>query len=212
MIVGIIDKTTPTGQVRVGTFLDAVDEAAALTTFINSYTPPLDANNWLAYDTGWGSYQSPNPGFYWAYDFDSPGLVQLGLADKFNWRGGIMVQSEAQAVSAATPLAWEDLAQFSADLSFAFEDITKGQIRVWGRYKADKGGGAGPELRLQAGGTDLGAPELMPDQAGWTNFVFWTTATLEAGRKLYKLQGKLNNATATLEIDATTLVLLEKQF
>jgi hypothetical protein len=212
MIVAVVKQTTPSGKVRVSQFRDAVDEATAVDDYVNSFNPPLTTADYLGFDSGWSSYQKANPGNYWAYDFDSPGLVQLEQGDNFDWRGAIMAQSEPQAISGATPFAWETLAQFTADLGFAFEDVGQGQIRVWGRYKADKGGGAGPELRLQVGGVDLDVPVLMADAAGWTNFVFWSTVPLEAGRKLYKLQGKLNNATATLEIEATALVLLEKKF
>jgi hypothetical protein len=212
MIVAIVNQTAPVGEMRVEEFRTASSEAAAVDDFVNGYKPPHNPADYLGYDTGWSDFQKPTAGFFWAYDFGSPGLVQVATSDRFEWRGAILVVSNAEAASGATPFAWETMAQFSADLSFAYKNISKGQIRIWGRYKADKGGGAGPTLRLAVGNVDLGVPLLLADQSAWTNFVFWTTAALDPGRKLYSLQAKLNNASATLEIDATSMVLLEKQF
>lgn len=79
MIVAIIHQGT--GKVHVEEFRNAADEAAAVTAFCNEYTPAKNPADYLGYDTGWGSYQQTDPGKYWAYDFSSPGLVQVAIPE-----------------------------------------------------------------------------------------------------------------------------------
>jgi len=75
MIVAIIPQGT--GKIRVEEFREAVDEATAVAAFCAEYTPPKTPADYLGYNTGWVSYQSPGKKKFWAYDFSSPGLVEV---------------------------------------------------------------------------------------------------------------------------------------
>jgi hypothetical protein len=77
MIVAILPQGV--GKIAVIQFRDAVDEAAAVTAFCNDCVPPRNPSDYLGYDTGWASYQQTDPDKYWAYDFSSPGLVQVAV-------------------------------------------------------------------------------------------------------------------------------------
>ena len=79
MIVAIINQTVPVGIVKVNTFVIAVDEAAGVTQFIG-FHPTFNPADWLGFDSGFtpdaDGVPSAAPGFQWAYDFGTPGLVQ----------------------------------------------------------------------------------------------------------------------------------------
>jgi hypothetical protein len=74
MIVGIV--ATGTGTAVVRQFAEADSVAQGLTDFVNSYTPPLNPADYIAFDSGWGSYQYPAPGYQWSYNRDTDTLLQ----------------------------------------------------------------------------------------------------------------------------------------
>jgi hypothetical protein len=78
VIVAIINQTSPAGVIDVATFVEAVDEAAGVTQYVGFFDPPLDPADWLGFDTGWiGGVTQPAHLKHWAYDFGSPGLIQV---------------------------------------------------------------------------------------------------------------------------------------
>jgi hypothetical protein len=211
MIVTIINQTAPVGQVRVDEFREADSEAVAVADFCNEYNPPKNPLNFLGYDSGWSSYQPPASGFFWAYDFGAPGLVQVGNADSFNWRGFYNVIDTPIVVPNTTPNAWVDVAEMSCDMSFVDADVAMLRFRVWGRYKASSPGVDLPQMRLMGGSLELsGAADIALD-ADWANLTLIANTPPEAGRKLYKLQVKLRDAAALVEMQSVGFVMLLKK-
>lgn len=80
MLVAIV-VNQGVGKVKVEEVREAASTSAAVTAFCNEYTPPKSPGDYFGYDTGWGSYQYPDEGKCWAYDFDSPGLVQVAITE-----------------------------------------------------------------------------------------------------------------------------------
>lgn len=76
-IIAIVDKTSPSGKIRIEEFRDAASEAAAVTAFVDEYSPPLAEDDYLGFDPTWAVYQVVPAGSYWAYDFDTPGVVSV---------------------------------------------------------------------------------------------------------------------------------------
>lgn len=214
MIVAIINQTNPVGVVRVLQFRDAVDVATAVAAYVNSYSPPRNPADYLGVDTTWVNVMAPTAGTRWAWDFDNPGLVEEPLTDRFDWCGVLTSQNAPLAVSGATPFAFEDILSWSGDLGYAFDpgSIAQAQIRIWGQYEAAAGGGGGVELRIRAGADDLSATQLLADAAVPTNFAIWTTVAPTAGRKLYRLQCRLNDAGASFQLEASSMVLLKRRW
>jgi hypothetical protein len=77
VIVAIVKQTDPSGQVPVEEFRSAANGAAAVTAFVNEYSPPLNESDYLGFETADPSAPAADPGNVWAYDFDAPGLVQM---------------------------------------------------------------------------------------------------------------------------------------
>ena len=77
MYVGII--AAGTGTAPVYQFREGADEAAAMTAFVNSYSPPKNPANWIAFDTGWTSPQKAATGKEWACDRDTLTLLEDDL-------------------------------------------------------------------------------------------------------------------------------------
>lgn len=76
MIVAIVNQTVPSGVRGVEEFRIAASTAAAVSAFVNEYSPPLNAADYLGVDTGWAQLQFPAPGAVWAWDFGSSELVE----------------------------------------------------------------------------------------------------------------------------------------
>lgn len=86
MLVAIVNQTSPSGQVPIEEVRVAASEAAAVTAFVNDYTPPLVEADYLGFDTGWSVWQDPGAGKVWAYDFGAPGLVAVAAGPSRDWR------------------------------------------------------------------------------------------------------------------------------
>jgi hypothetical protein len=77
MIVAIINQISPVGIVPVSSFVDAVDEAAGVTQYVNFFNPPLNPADWLGVNSGFvGSVPPSPPGLGWFWDFGTSTLVQ----------------------------------------------------------------------------------------------------------------------------------------
>jgi hypothetical protein len=211
MIVAIVNQTSPIGQVRVEEFREAASEAIAVANFCNEYTPPKNPLNFLGFDSGWSVYQSPAAGFFWAYDFGAPGLVQVSNAERCDWKGIYNVLDSPILVPNTTPSAFVDVAEMSADMSFVDEDVTALRFRVWGRYKASSPNVNVPQVRLMMGATDLSGTQDLVLEADWVNLTILTTTPLiEAGRKLFKLQVKLRDVAALVELKSVGIAMIKK--
>ena len=70
-----------TGQVAVEEFREADDAAAGVAEFVGEYSPPLDAADYVGFDTGFSAVPRPDAGKGWAYDHDTPGMVQIGVKE-----------------------------------------------------------------------------------------------------------------------------------
>lgn len=77
MLVAIILQGE--GKVRVQEFREAADEAAAVLAFCNEYVPAKNPADYLGYNTGWSSYTSSTEGYYWSYNYDTSGLVEVAI-------------------------------------------------------------------------------------------------------------------------------------
>lgn len=76
-LYAIVDQTTPSGQIPVEEFRRADTGVAAVSQFCNEYNPAKDTNDYLAFDTQLSVPGHADKGMRWAYDFDTPGLVQI---------------------------------------------------------------------------------------------------------------------------------------
>lgn len=209
MIVAIVNQTSPTGQVVCEEFRDAASEADAVDDFVNEYTPPKNAADYLGYDSGWSSYQRPAAGMEWAYDFDSPGLVQVDASQQYVFKASSKMVNLPVAVIETTN--WQDLGGVTTTPAFFVPDLTKAVGRAVGCAKTN---GSGVQLRMVeiiAGvDTPISDPFDVPDGAGVAaDFGFYTNTAPQSGRRVYKIQGRLQGATDA-EIMFTSMTLLEK--
>lgn len=187
MIVAIVKQLA--GIVPIEEFREAVDEATAVVDFCFAYTPHLDPNDYLGYDSGWSSYQPPNPGYRWAYDFGNPGLVQQALTPTYDLRGSNKVVDQTAVL---VGVAFSELGGLVAAPGLLTPDVTKIVMRVVGLCRTT---GVGAQLQLQENGNPLSPAVPLPDTVGvWTTFAFNTNTPPSANLNVYTLQGLLGAA------------------
>lgn len=198
MIVAIIDQTAPVGQVQVNTFLNAVDEAAAVTAYVNSFNPALDPADWLGYEpelspgVPWPAWQSPGTNANWFYDFAAPGLVAVAGPPTEIIDGGYTLVSDEFVIT--SDAAWENIGGVVFDPS-AYGDVAAMMMRACGEFTSDATGGT-PQLRLVEDANVI-ATANMPTQPAFTFASFNSIVGAPTdGMHLYMLQGRLNGGVA----------------
>lgn len=207
MLVAIIDQTTPSGKVKVREVRQGVSEAAVITAFVADYTPPLTPGDWLGYDTGWGSYQYPAAGKFWAYDFDTPGLVQEDLPIIPIFHASSMLRSDELAITATSP-SWDTVGGVIANPQFFIPTLGD----ILGTTVAEAKCVDGPvELRLFENGVGISAIFSLADTADvWANFSFDTTSDPATGRNRYELGARLGAGTTSATVRYASLLIMEK--
>jgi hypothetical protein len=205
-IFGIVNQTSPVGQVATKQFREAADAATALTDFVNSFTPAKDPADWLAFDTGWVSPQQPNFGSRWAYDFDSPALVQIS-ASSIVEVVGTLAFDDGGAIAITQDGSWQTLRRFvlaSDRLPQPARGINP-RFVIRSRFAYQSTGG-NPQLRITQNGALYGQAKVLSDNPGWSRNAFGPTGQPPAGMSTYTIDG--DRAGATLfEIRALVIEL-----
>lgn len=215
MIYALVNQTSPVGTVEVSQFREAADAATALAAFVSLPNPPLNPADWLAFDTGWASYQNPNTNYHWVYDFGVPGLVQVLDPDRLVGHALTQVVEgpKADPSGGSSPFAWEMMGALSVQLDLYMDSADKAQLRIWGQHKTHQEGGNVPQVRLAAGGVAYSDEVELPDTGGdWQNFsVISSGYTVPVNRTLFQVQTKLRNASSTIELRAVSIAVMEKR-
>lgn len=193
MIVAIIDQTSPVGIVAVTTFVEAVDEAAGITQYVNFFVPPKTPGDWLGFDSGFvGGVTPPAAGKHWGYDFGTPGLVQVDNPAVDAIQGGYTLMSDEFVIT--SDAAWENIGGVVFDPT-AYGNVAEMLMRTCGEYMSDVTGGT-PQLRLVEDTTVIATANL-PVAPTFTFASFDSAlAAPTAGMHLYMLQGRLNGGTS----------------
>ncbi len=203
MIVAIIDQTSPSGVVRVRVFREAVDEATAVDDFVNSYTPPKDPNDWLGFDTGWSSFQNPSAGTYWAYDFDSPGLVEVTNTERLEVCQVLCFDGQDKAVTLDG--SWQTLYRFVLNP----EDICDPDRFILRARFAYRSTGGSPELRFTENNSLYGGAASFIDETGWTRAQFKAAKVPSANMNTYALEGDMAGA-SLFELRGVTVEIIKR--
>lgn len=151
MIVAIV-ANVGTGQVKLEEFREAASEAAAVTAFVGEYSPPLDSGDYFGYDTGWSEGQKPSAGKRWAYDFDSPGLVELALT--IPGGGFSLGRMSPTADGEIAILGWNVKTDAAAALSSA-SPLTIGEPAYHTHVVIDVSGASGLPFTVRVTGTSF---------------------------------------------------------
>jgi hypothetical protein len=127
------------------------------------------------------------------------------------FRTSSLVVLKSQAVS--DPTGWDELGGVVTSVDYFVSEVLLASARIVGQYKTT---GAGALLRVvenDGGSQRTVSPELsLPDTAGEWAFLpsFTTDKAPSVGQNLYRLQGKLNTATA-LSLRYVSMSLMETE-
>jgi hypothetical protein len=210
MLVAIIDQTTPSGQVAIKQVREAVDEATAVTEYVNSYSPPKTATDWLGHDTGWTEVQKPSKGMRWAYDFDSPppgagGLIEIDAVNlimvcaalSFDDGNDIIITSDG---------SWQTLRRYVIAPDAICMDVTRFIMRPRFSYRST---GGTPKLRITENGSTFGNEKTLTDETGWARESFRVGGVPSNGTNTYAIQGDMGGATQ-FELRGLTIELAKR--
>lgn len=78
MIVSIVKAGS--GIMVIEELRSAASTAAALTAFVNDYTPALREIDYFAFDTGWATGRRPSAGKAHAYNHDTPAMTEVAIS------------------------------------------------------------------------------------------------------------------------------------
>lgn len=198
MIVGIVAAGTGVDFVR--DFRRADDTAQGLADFVASYTPPLNPADFIAFDSGWGAWQSPGYDLVWGYDRDASTLVAIDPPPDPEFAAASKLQP-----GTVTSQTWETIDGLVTSAG-AFSKNPNAMIgQVIGQVKVS---GAGFEMRISKGdGTPMSSPYPHADTGGaWEIFSFYSDQPPDLGAQVYTLDARLNGA-ASAEIRFASLSL-----
>jgi hypothetical protein len=178
VIVGIVAAGTGVDFVR--DFRRADDTAQGLADFVASYTPPLNPADFIAFDSGWGAWQSPGYDLVWGYDRDASTLVAIDPPPDPEFAAASKLQP-----GTVTSQTWETI---------------DGLVT--------SAGASGFEMRISKGdGTPMSSPYPHADTGGaWEIFSFYSDQPPDLGAQVYTLDARLNGA-ASAEIRFASLSL-----
>lgn len=190
-IFGIVDQTTPSGQVPIsqngGQFREAVDAATALTDFVNSFATPKNPSDWLAFDTGWSTPQQPAADMRWAYDFDGlpPGLVQIAATPIIEVCH-LLCFDDGTDIPITADGSWEVIRRFVIEPDRICPDFNRFTLQPRFDYQST---GGNPKLRITRNGAQYGAEKVLTDQVGWALDTFLAGGVPAAGMNTFTLEG-----------------------
>jgi hypothetical protein len=140
----------------------------------------------------WISVQEPAQGMRWAYDFGSPGLVQVNNRNVIQVCAVLAFDAGADII-VTNDGSWEILRRFViAPDAICGPDLSRFIIRPRFAYRST---GGAPKLRITENGNAFGNEKSLTDETGWTRDKFNAGQTPLGGMNTYELQGDRVGAT-----------------
>lgn len=215
-VFAIVNQTSPSGQVPIEEFRAATDAAAAVTAF--AAAPPQSEEDFLAHDTGQETAPVAGAGMVWAYDFDIPGLVQVGAPYEYAVRQVVRIvegEQQADAIAALTP-NWETLGAVTAQLDEVVPDLANAIGRFRGDFQTDATGCKARLIEDPGEGTEVVLKSAtLPNTSGaWKRDASVDTdpdsVPLSAGPHRYALQVQIPSALVVLKVRDALFALIER--